>query len=307
MSALDGGGIASLRSTAKELQQQAAAGALPADKAIENLMAGFNQLIGAVSAAGLSANGGSRSRSSSHVQSAVNKCRVQASTGAHMILEAVQRQDISTERAIQYLTSLMRQLAADLSADLAAQVGVKGSTRATSSMSGGTAAVKRTAKAAAARASTASRPVPSMLAEVVVSSVDELELVLKEASSQADTAKEAAEAFVSAENMATSLQQQLPELKNKLAAAAAAAGGGQAAHVAAARILSDTVGRLTGQLGEIQSGGTTGDGGSGSGMAAAAAAGVQQLSNAVGLKGQQLAAEVEAGRLKGAAALDEVC
>lgn len=109
---------------ASKLQQQAAAGKVPASDAVEQILSAFLGLLSTLRAS-LPATAGSSSSSSSlgtsKALAALDRCQEQAYAGARMIREAAARQDgLTPDATVQYLNSLLVQLAADLTAELAA-------------------------------------------------------------------------------------------------------------------------------------------------------------------------------------------
>jgi hypothetical protein len=312
--------VTSLRAKAGQLQLQAASGSTSTSEAVKSLLGQFSDAIGAIEqnvTAGTS-SGGLDAAANASLQAALQRCRKDAVTGARMVAEAAARQDISSERAVQYLSSLLRQLAADVSTELTQQGKQQKQTPAAAADS---AAMPRAATAAAARGAAGAAPVSAFgfaagsasggaaalglqdNNEIVVASVDELQLVLQDASSQSQVVRAAAKGFAAAEAAAVSLQQRLPEFKQALAATAAG-GSNEAARQAAARILTGAAGEVEGQLAELQAEMVARSGGGEAG--AAAAASLQLLRDNVEARVRELAGKVEAGQVKPTAALDEV-
>jgi hypothetical protein len=302
--------VTSLRAKAGQLQLQAASGSTTTSEAVKALLGQFSDAIGAIEqnvTAG-TVSGGASAAANASLQTALQRCRKDAVTGARMVAEAAARQDISSERAVQYLSSLLRQLAADVSSELtqqgkqqqkpAAAAGYAAAPRAVSGRAPGAAA-----DSVAVGASGGSAASGLQDSEIVVASVDELELVLQDASSQSQVVRAAAKGFAAAEAAAASLQQRLPEFKQALAATAAV-DSNETARQAAARILTGAAGEVEGQLAELQAEMLARSGGGEAG--AAAAASLQLLRDNVEARVRELAGKVEAGQVKPTAALDEV-
>lgn len=109
---------AELTALAAKLQQQAAAGKLPASEAVEQVLSAFLSLLGLLRTS-LSASGGSGS--SNKALAALDRCQEQAKTGARLVREAASKQGVvAPDAAVQHLATLLVQLAADLSAELVA-------------------------------------------------------------------------------------------------------------------------------------------------------------------------------------------
>lgn len=107
-----------LTTLAAKLQQQAAAGKLPANEAVEQVLTAFLNLLGLLRG-NLSASGGSAS--SNKALAALDRCQEQANAGTRMVREAASKQGgVSADAAVQHLSTLLAQLAADLSAELLA-------------------------------------------------------------------------------------------------------------------------------------------------------------------------------------------
>jgi len=110
-----------LGSLASRLQQQAAAGKVPASDAVEQILSAFLSLLSTLRASLPAAAGSSGSPGASKALAALDRCQEQANAGARMVREAAARQDgVTPDAAVQYLNSLLVQLAADLQAELAA-------------------------------------------------------------------------------------------------------------------------------------------------------------------------------------------
>jgi hypothetical protein len=105
-----------LTTLAAKLQQQAAAGKLPASEAVDQVLTAFLNLLGLLRGS-LSASGGSAS--SNKALAALDRCQEQANAGARMVREAASKQGgVSADAAVQHLSTLLTQLAADLSREL---------------------------------------------------------------------------------------------------------------------------------------------------------------------------------------------
>jgi hypothetical protein len=298
--------VTSLRAKAGQLQLQTASGSTTTHEAVKALLGQFSDALGAIEksvAAGTAASG-----ANSPLQDALQRCRKDAASGARMVAEAAARQDISSERAVQYLSSLLRQLASDVSNELTRHGKEQQRSGAAGASRGASAAAPRAKPAPAAGfAASASGAAVSAAglqdSEIVVASVDELELVLQDASSQSQIVRAAAKGFAAAEAAAASLQQRLPEFKQALTATAVG-GDSESGRKAAARILTGAAGEVEGQLAELQTEMLAQSGGGEAG--AAAAASLQLLRDSVEARVRELAGKVEAGQAKPAAALDEV-
>jgi hypothetical protein len=306
--------VTNLRAKAGQLQLQAASGSTSTSEAVKSLLGQFSDAIRAIEqnvTAG-AASGEADAAANASLQAALQRCRKDAVTGARMVAEAAARQDISSERAVQYLSSLLRQLAADVSTELTQQGKQQqqkpAASRATSAppargvSDAAPASAAGFAAAGGASGSAAASDLPDNN-EIVVASVDELELVLQDASSQSQVVRAAAKGFAAAEAAAASLQQRLPEFKQALAATAAG-GSSETSRQAAARILTGAAGEVEGQLAELQAEMLAKAGGGEAG--AAAAASLQLLRDNVEARVRELAGKVETGQVKPTAALDEV-
>lgn len=105
-----------LATLAAKLQQQAAAGKLPASEAVDHVLTAFLNLLGLLHGS-LSASGSSAG--SNKALAALDRCQEQASAGARMVREAAGKQGgVSADAAVQHLSKLLAQLAADLSREL---------------------------------------------------------------------------------------------------------------------------------------------------------------------------------------------
>jgi hypothetical protein len=108
--------IGNLTTLAAKLQQQAAAGKLPASEAVDQVLTAFLDLLGLLRGS-LSASGGIAS--SNKALAALNRCQAQANAGARMVREAAGKQgSVSADAAVQHLSVLLVQLAAGLSREL---------------------------------------------------------------------------------------------------------------------------------------------------------------------------------------------
>jgi hypothetical protein len=111
--------MAELGSLAQKVQQQAAAGQLPASEAVEQVLTAFLNLLGLLRPS-LSASGGSNTGSKKAL-TALDRCQQQANAGARMVREAAGKQGgVAGDVAVQQLSKLLMQLAGDLSAELLA-------------------------------------------------------------------------------------------------------------------------------------------------------------------------------------------
>jgi hypothetical protein len=111
--------VGELGSLAQQLQQQAAAGKLPASEAVAQILTAFLNFLGLLRPS-LSASGGS-SAGSNKALVALDRCQQQANAGARMVREAAGKQGgVSGDVAVQQLSKLLTQLAGDLSAELLA-------------------------------------------------------------------------------------------------------------------------------------------------------------------------------------------
>ncbi|WIA12341.1 hypothetical protein OEZ85_012392 [Tetradesmus obliquus] len=294
--------VTSLRAKAGQLQLQAASGSTTTSEAVKALLGQFSDALGAIedSVAAGAASGSAAGGASSSLQAALQRCRKDAVSGARMVAEAAAQQDISGERAVQYLSSLLRQLAADVSSELAAQ-GKQQQAGAAATRGAGAAAPRAPSGFAASASGVSAAGLQD--SAIVVASVDELELVLQDASSQSQVVRAAAKGFAAAEAAAASLQTRLPDFKQALAATASG-GDSEAGRKAAARILTGAAGEVEGQLAELQAEMLARSGGGETG--AAAAASLQLLRDSVETRVRQLAGRVEAGQVKPTAALDEL-
>lgn len=294
--------VTSLRAKAGQLQLQAASGSTTTSEAVKALLGQFSDALGAIedSVAAGAASGSAAGGASSSLQAALQRCRKDAVSGARMVAEAAAQQDISGERAVQYLSSLLRQLAADVSSELAAQ-GKQQQAGAAATRGAGAAAPRAPSGFAASASGVSAAGLQD--SAIVVASVDELELVLQDASSQSQVVRAAAKGFAAAEAAAASLQTRLPEFKQALAATTAG-GDSESGRKAAARILTGAAGEVEGQLAELQREMLASSGGGEAG--AAAAASLQLLRDNVETRVRQLAGRVEAGQVKPTAALDEL-
>jgi hypothetical protein len=110
--------MSELTTLATKLQQQAAAGKLPAGEAVEQVLSAFLSLLGLLRGS-LTASGGSAG--SSKALAALDRCQEQANAGARMVQQAASKQGgVAPDAAVQHLATLLVQLAADLSAELVA-------------------------------------------------------------------------------------------------------------------------------------------------------------------------------------------
>jgi hypothetical protein len=294
--------VTSLRAKAGQLQLQVASGSTSTSEAVKALLGQFSDALGGIEkSVGAGAASGGAAAATASLQAALQRCRKDAVTGARMVAEAAAQQNISSERAVQYLSSLLRQLAADVSNELAKQ---KTPATAAGSAADSRRPARSVASSFAAAASGAAASAAGLQdSEIVVASVDELEVVLQDALSQKEVVRAAAKGFAAAEAAAASLQQRLPEFKQALAATAQS-GGSETGRKAAARILTGAAGEVEGQLAELQSEMLVRAGGGEAG--AAAAASLQLLRDNVEARVRELAGKVEAGQVKPTAALDEV-
>lgn len=116
--------------------------------------------------------------------------------------------------------------------------------------------------------------------------------------------KAAARTLVAAEGLCGSLEGAVADLKAQVQALGSAPQGSEAAEQGA-NLMKATVEEVVAQLGQLKLTGLASMDDEEEGAAAAAA--LDKLLAAVQAKGEALAGQVQAGQMKGAAALDEVC
>lgn len=123
------------------------------------------------------------------------------------------------------------------------------------------------------------------------------------AAEQTAKVKAAARTLVAAEGLCGSLEGAVADLKVQMQALGAAPAGSDAAEQSS-NLMRATVDEVMVQLGQLKLTGLASMNGEQEGAAAAAA--LESLLAGVQAKGEELAGQVQAGRMKGAAALDEV-